>query len=105
MAIFAVLRTEPPNPAAPRCCFEPKLHNEPLLRPDRPMGAVLLDLIVSPGMVSLALGQPDVDARSRVIPPHTRDRRLHQCANSHEPLAPGSGLLNRFEHVHDMLAL
>jgi hypothetical protein len=41
VAISYVLRAEPHNLAAPRCCFKCKLHDEPLLRTQRPAALAL----------------------------------------------------------------
>ena len=68
VTVFDVLWAKPNHLAAPRCRFECELHHEPLLRPQRPMGAVSFDLIVSPGVVPVALRQFDAhDACSWVI--------------------------------------
>jgi hypothetical protein len=58
--------------------------NEPLLRPDRPMRAVLFNLVVGPIVMTLALGQFDVgDSFSRIVLAQCRDSGLANRALSH----------------------
>jgi hypothetical protein len=72
-----VLRTKPDDLAAPRCGLERKFHDQPLLRPERPMGAVLRDLLIGPSVMTLSLGHLNAgDAFGRIVPAHGRHGRL-----------------------------
>ena len=87
-SVLDVLRTESNNLAAPRCSLYCKLHDEPLLRAERPVAPVLRDLVIGPGMVAFALRQLDPgDAFSWIVLSHSRHGDPHEPANSLEPMA------------------
>jgi hypothetical protein len=52
-----MLRTKAHDFALARGGFERKLHDEALLRAERPMGAILRDLLVGPSVVPLGLSE------------------------------------------------
>ena len=76
--VFDVLRPDADDLAATRQRLQRELHDKPLLGTERPMSAVLLDLVIAPGVMALALGQLDASEYPRSDRP---------CASSAQRLA------------------
>jgi hypothetical protein len=77
-SILDVLRAEPNNFATARRRSQREFHHEALLGPERPEGAILLNLVVGPGVVALGLRQLDVgNALGRIVLAHERDGEPH----------------------------
>ena len=86
-AVPDMLRTEPDDLAAPRCGLQRELHHETLLRAERPIRAILRDLVIGPGVMAVALGQLDaLDAVGWIVLDHARDRGLQQRAGRLQPM-------------------
>jgi hypothetical protein len=89
---------------ASRHCFQRKLEHEPLLRAERPIVPVLLDLRIGPTVVPFALRQLDGEPRCRIILEHARDPGAQQPANGNQPSAPDGRSLDRGQQVKDVPA-
>src|SRR6516165_6071286 len=91
-AVPDVLRSEANDFTAAARRLQREFHSQALLRPERPIVPILLNLLVGPIVVSLRLGQPDTgDAFSRVALQHGRHREAQQAANGLQTMPLGGG--------------
>src|SRR5262249_46518689 len=100
-----MLRAEANDLAAPRHGLKREFHYQPLLRPERPIGAIPRDLGIVPAVMPLGLRQLDrCNTFGRIIFAHGRNGMSYQSANGLQPRPLCARARDLAEHFHNVFA-
>ena len=104
--ILDVLRAKADDLATPRRSLKRKFHDKPLLGTERPMRAVLRDLVIIPGVMPLALGQLNAgDPIGWIVARISLVQRHHISPQIVLIAALRRWFLDCREHLHNVFAL
>jgi hypothetical protein len=95
--------SDPRDLAAAGGGLKGELEHEPLLRPERPISAILLDLVIGPRVVTASLDALHDNAGGRVGLEHGRNGRAQQPADALQPVQLRRGAVDLGEHQPDVL--